>query len=352
MSGAYRSKSGRPSFFDLGGTAPRPRMWLMLVLLFATVVGSLALSRAHVPHGEWAFPVLGVVSGLSGIASVQRLHDTGRSGYWLVIGAIPFVGLLLAAYLLFAPSRSFLSTARTQHPVAQNFYAVVLCAVLVLCCARVAYQPFVIPSESMKDTLLIGDYVVVSHLAKDYKRGDVVVFRHPVNGEDYIKRLIGLPGDMIQMKDGLLVINGTVAPQVDAGLFRETYAAQGAMAVTPRCSNAPVGQGGTCEKQRAVETLPSETGVAGVSHDVLNIDANGYGDNTDGVTVPQGQYFFIGDNRDTSLDSRFSQAAGGVGFVPAQNLEGRAVRILFSAAGTSLFQVWTWRADRFFKAVE
>ena len=87
-------------------------------------------------------------------------------------------------------------------------------------------------------------------------------------------------------------------------------------------------------------------------HDVLNIEDNGYADNTDVFTVPEGEYFFMGDNRDNSQDSRFGQAVGGVGFVPAEFLIGRADRIVFSSAGRSMLFFWTWRADRFFKAVE
>ena len=119
------------------------------------------------------------------------------------------------------------------------------------------------------------------------------------------------------------------------------------MGNSPRCSNAPVGNGGTCEKIRSVETLPN-----GVQHNVLNIDANGYADNTDVFTVPEGSYFFMGDNRDNSMDSRFSQNVGGVGMVSAEYLVGRADIIMFSSAGSSLFKFWTWRSDRFFKAVE
>ena len=89
-----------------------------------------------------------------------------------------------------------------------------------------------------------------------------------------------------------------------------------------------------------------------MTHDVLNIDANGAADNTDVFTVPPGHYFFMGDNRDNSQDSRFSQQVGGVGFVPAENLIGRADRIMFSSAGKSMLYFWTWRSDRFFKAVE
>ncbi|RID93176.1 signal peptidase I [Gemmobacter lutimaris] len=230
------------------------------------------------------------------------------------------------------------------------------------------FQPFWIPSESMKDTLLIGDFLFVNKMAYGYsryscpfaicpfsgrimasepERGDVVVFRHPVNGSDFIKRLIGLPGDTIQMKNGILWINGQEVPQEPAGTFEEIYAPQGPMGNLPRCENGPVGQGGICKRSRFIETLPN-----GVRHDVLNIDTNGFGDNTDVATVPPGHYFFMGDNRDNSTDSRYSQAVGGVGMLPAEYLIGRADRVIFSSAGRSMLYFWTWRPDRFFKAIE
>ncbi len=230
------------------------------------------------------------------------------------------------------------------------------------------FQPFWIPSESMKSTLLIGDFLFVNKMAYGYsryscplglcpftgrilgsdpERGDVVVFRHPVNGSDFIKRLIGLPGDKVQMKNGILFINDVEAPQVADGKFEELMEPQGPMGNYPRCENGPVGDGGTCTRSQSIETLPN-----GVKHLVLNIDTNGQVDNTDVFTVPAGHYFFMGDNRDNSQDSRYGQAVGGVGFVPAENLIGRADRVMFSSAGKSLFMFWTWRSDRFFKAVE
>jgi len=244
------------------------------------------------------------------------------------------------------------------------FWALVIAGVF----RTLLFQPFWIPSESMKDTLLIGDFIFVNKMAYGYskyscpfaacpipgrilfsepERGDVVVFRHPVNGSDMIKRLIGLPGDKIQVKDGLLYINGAVAPQEPAGTFEEIKEPQGPMGNMPRCANDPVGQGGVCTRPRFRETLPG-----GHVHDVLNIEDNGFADNTDVFTVPEGNYFFMGDNRDNSQDSRFSTAVSGVGFVPAEYLIGRADRVIFSSAGRSMLFFWTWRSDRFFKAVE
>lgn len=229
------------------------------------------------------------------------------------------------------------------------------------------FQPFWIPSGSMKDTLLIGDFLFVNKMAYGYsryscpfglcpipgrlfgsepERGDVVVFRHPVNGSDFIKRVVGMPGDTVQMKEGVLHINGTPVQLEPAGVFSEPYERQGPMGHYPRCANAPVGEGGMCEKNRYRETLPE-----GRSYHVLDIEMS-YADNTPLFSVPAGHFFFVGDNRDNSQDSRFAQAVGGVGMVPFENLIGRADRIMFSSAGRSLLYVWTWRGDRFFKAVE
>ncbi len=246
------------------------------------------------------------------------------------------------------------------------------------------FQPFWIPSGSMKETLLIGDFLFVNKMAYGYsyascpsvviprfgvnidaedvcgfakggntrlfggepERGDVVVFRHPVSGRDFIKRLIGLPGDKIQVTRGQLMINGEPVEIEDAGVFTETMAPQGPQGLRPRCENGPVGDGGECTKSRQTETLPG-----GVTHTVLNI-ANTSTDNTGIYTVPEGEYFFMGDNRDNSTDSRVPETAGGVGFVPYENLIGRADRIMFSSAGRSMLFFWTWRGDRFFKAID
>ena len=231
------------------------------------------------------------------------------------------------------------------------------------------FQPFFIPTGSMKDTLLIGDFVFVNKMAYGYskyscpfsmcpipgrilasepERGDIVVFRHPALHTDYVKRLIGLPGDKVQVKAGVLYINGEAAPQVPDGTFEETFESQGSFGTRPKCANGAVGEGAVCIKQRATETLPN-----GVSHSVLNVyDFPGKPDNTDVFTVPEGHYFFMGDNRDNSTDSRFDQRVGGVGMVPAEYLLGRVDRVMFSAAGKRLVYFWTWRPDRFFKKLE
>lgn len=247
------------------------------------------------------------------------------------------------------------------------------------------FQPFWIPSGSMKDTLLIGDFLFVNKMAYGYsyascpsiripavgidigaddfcgafkdseKRlfgsdpevGDVVVFRHPVTGRDFVKRLIGTPGDRIQMKSGVLHINDVAVILEYAEPFVEPYGFQGPQRNETRCSNGAVGEGAACIKERQYETLPN-----GVRHSILNISDGRQLDDTGVFTVPADQFFFMGDNRDNSTDSRVPQQLRGVGFVPRNDIVGRADRIMFSSAGRSMLAFWTWRSNRFYKAVE
>lgn len=266
------------------------------------------------------------------------------------------------------------STAKSQGGIMETVKTIVYALLIAMVFRTLFFQPFWIPSGSMKDTLLVGDFLFVNKMAYGYsryscpmgicpisgrilggepQRGDVVVFRHPVNGQDFIKRLIGLPGDTVQVKNGVLFLNGQEVPQVPDGIFEEVYEPQGPLGQPPRCENGPVGEGGACKASRFIETLPpTERYPEGRKHHILNIDENGFADNTDVFTVPPDHYFFMGDNRDNSQDSRFPQSVGGVGFVPKENLIGRADRVIFSSAGRSMLFFWTWRPDRFFKAVE
>jgi signal peptidase I len=231
-----------------------------------------------------------------------------------------------------------------------SFWRTIGSAVIAGCIVLIApllirtflYQPFNIPSAAQMPTLLVGDYLFVSKYAYGYthyslplsprlfsgrvfsaepQRGDTVVFRLPKDDTiSYIKRVVGLPGDRIQMRNGELVINGTAVgrKRIEDFVYLENGRAVGV--------------------KRWRETLPN-----GASYETLDLQENSFLDNTPEFLVPPGHYFVLGDNRDNSTDSRVMSQ---VGYVPLENIVGRAAMIFYSVDQTSPNGPSTVRLDR------
>ena len=228
-------------------------------------------------------------------------------------------------------------TEKKSGGLGETINVIVQALILALVIRTFLFQPFSIPSGSMRPTLLEGDYLFVTKWSYGYSRyslpfspnlfsgriwgstpdrGEVAVFKYPPNPSlDYIKRVIGLPGDRIQMKGGQLHINGQPVAREKVG----------------QIDNFDV-----TEVDRPVdvwrETLPN-----GVSYDTLDLTPNSIADDTREFVVPEGHFFMMGDNRDNSADSRV------FGFVPEDHLVGRANIIFFSIAeGASPLEIWKW----------
>ena len=235
--------------------------------------------------------------------------------------------------------------ASTKETVKTLIYAVLI----AMAFRTVLIEPFSIPSGSMKPTLLINDYLFVTKYSYGYsrfsmpfspplwdgrifyqqpERGDVAVFRKPNDNKiDYIKRVIGLPGDRIQVVGGVLHINGEAVK---------------------RALTVPWIEPGEMRHQQYVETLPN-----GKRHNILELTDTQGADNTETFVVPENHFFAMGDNRDNSEDSRFAD----VGFVPMQNLIGRAEFVFFSHDGrVAWWEIWKWpgaiRWGRIFKSID
>jgi signal peptidase I len=232
------------------------------------------------------------------------------------------------------------SAKRKEGGLGESVRSILQVVVIALVFRILLFQAFSIPSGSMKATLLVGDYLFVSQYSYGWshyslpfspplfsgrifgsepKRGDVVVFRLPRDASiDYIKRVIGLPGDRVQMIHGLLHINGVPVKRERVGNFADDETGRSV--------------------RRWRETLPN-----GVSYETLDLDDNGYLDNTQEYVVPPGHFFMMGDNRDNSLDSRVEPARGGVGYVPFENLIGKAQIVFFSIGdGEPAWHIWSW----------
>ena len=232
-------------------------------------------------------------------------------------------------------------TKRTTGSLGENVKTIVYAGLIAVIIRTFLFEPFNIPSGSMIPTLLVGDYLFVEKYSYGYsryslpfspdlfpgrifgsvpRRGDVMVFRYPPDpSEDYIKRVIGLPGDTVQVKQGQLYVNGTEVVRAPDGTFVDDESGIGMML------------------RQYTETLPPSGHGKPVVHHILKATDEGEANNTGIYAVPKGELFVMGDNRDNSADSRFW------GFVPMQNLVGKAEFIFFSIdARDPWWQFWEW----------
>ena len=252
------------------------------------------------------------------------------------------------------------SKKKASGGMLETVKTIVYAVLIALVVRTVAYEPFNIPSGSMIPTLLVGDYLFVSKFTYGYsryslpfglplfsgriylpfsrlpERGDVIVFKLPTDtSTDYIKRIVGLPGDHIQMRHGELYINDQLVPR----------------RLEPACRSDEAGM--PIEVQQAyLETLPRGPGEAPVDHCIVKVGNNNMLDNTQIFDVPPGHYFGMGDNRDNSQDSRTLQ----VGYIPGENMVGKAQFLFFSTDGWARWwEVWKWpfavRYSRLFHGV-
>lgn len=244
-------------------------------------------------------------------------------------------------------------------------------AVFVIVLRSFIMSPFNIPSESMQPRLLIGDYLLVAKWPYGYsryslpfgvplisgrilgstpERGDVVVFKAPPSQrDDYIKRVIGLPGDLIAVRNGQVILNGQPIPKRRIADFvipvsqnmidKANQDGSPFPCYRPEYEERAKDGSNQCRYPRYRETLPN-----GKSYDVLDLDDGGRADDRDTVVVPEGHLFLMGDNRDRSADSRFpAEEGGGIGLVPEENLVGRALISVFSTDGSANWLLpWTW----------
>lgn len=265
------------------------------------------------------------------------------------------------------------ATPASQEPEKETLgsflWFVLKLALLALAFRSFVFSPFSIPSESMLPRLMIGDYFIAAKWPYGYtryslpmnaplipgqvlgslpERGEVVVFKHPVDKVDYIKRVMALPGDTVEMRGGVFVLNGVPVPKEPMADFlqpvdQHLLKAAGLGGRSTACAwggfeeRLPDGAR-QCRYMRYRETLPS-----GVSYEVLDFGTTD-ADTWEAKTVPEGHVFVMGDNRDNSQDSRFpARPGGGVGWVPQDHLVGRASMMVWSTDGSAEWvKPWTW----------
>jgi signal peptidase I len=303
-------------------------VWLYLAGLMLSWIGRLLGGQASALHMRtvFAWSTLPTILGFAVIVTVGAVAGRG--------GALDSVPLLVAVFSLWSLVVFLLMLGRVQgfgffRTILTYLLNTVLGLVIAFFIRGFLYQPFNIPSSSMRPTLVVGDYVFVSKFTYGYSRysfpfserlpsgrlfaappapGDVVVFRAPKDAVDYVKRVVGLPGDRIQMKQGALFING-------AAVKREQLA-------DSEAQQDACGSGAQGRVKRWRETLPN-----GASYETLDCVDDSPLDNTGVFTVPGGSFFALGDNRDNSTDSRILSQ---VGYIPFENLIGRVSLIFFS----------------------